>query len=70
MQLWLAMLQALNFLTDRYLVKRDPADISIDDMARAKNQTVEWNGGRSLGSASAVRVSAACQCALSFRVAA
>lgn len=48
-------LAALNFLTDRYLVKRDPGDISIDDIARAKNQTVEWNGVRTVPSLDVLR---------------
>jgi len=36
--------QALNFVTPYYLIKKDPADISIDDIERAPSQTLEWNG--------------------------
>lgn len=37
-------MQALNFMTPYYIIKKDPADISIDDIERAPSQTLEWNG--------------------------
>ena len=41
--------QALDFATPYYLVKKDPSDISIDDIESAPNQMVQFNGAQMHG---------------------
>lgn len=38
------MVQALTLQTPYYLLKKDPADISVSDIGRAPKETLEWNG--------------------------